>query len=267
FDPVDGGAGDLVHVDEALLFFLDQVLEGLIDLHLPLLAALAEDVGQHVLDVDVHFFDALVRDDFERGEIALADFDFDHALIELAFAQLLAEFFAGARLRDGNFGRALEYDTASTGRLRRFRRGRREKEVEQALLGVEFGFVGDIFELLFPDHVDGDLDQIADHGFDVAADVADLGKLRGFDLEKGGIGELGEAAGDFGFAHAGGPDHDDVLGHHLALQAFVEMLPAPAIANGHGHGPLGLVLPDDVLIEFRDDLPRRHFAHGLLPVF
>ena len=43
-------ARDLVHVDQALLFFLDQVIEGLVDLHLPLLGALAEEVGQHVLD-------------------------------------------------------------------------------------------------------------------------------------------------------------------------------------------------------------------------
>ena len=50
----------LVHIDQALLFFLDQVFEGFADLHLPLLGALSEDVGQHVLDVDVHLFHALV---------------------------------------------------------------------------------------------------------------------------------------------------------------------------------------------------------------
>ena len=93
---LDGDAGDLVHVDQALLFFLNQVLEGFVDLHLALLGALAEDVGQHVLDVDVHLLDALVGDDFEGREIALAHIDFDHAVVELAFAQLLAQFFAGA---------------------------------------------------------------------------------------------------------------------------------------------------------------------------
>ncbi len=87
----------LVHVDQALLLFLDEVLEGLADLHLPLLGALAEDVGQHVLDVDVHLLDALVGDDLEGGHRFLADVEFDDALVELAFAQLLAKFFAGAR--------------------------------------------------------------------------------------------------------------------------------------------------------------------------
>jgi hypothetical protein len=70
FHALDRDARDLVHIDQALLFFLDQIFEGLVDLHLPLLGALAEDVGQHVLDVDVHLLDALVGDDFEGGQIA-----------------------------------------------------------------------------------------------------------------------------------------------------------------------------------------------------
>ena len=41
----------------------------------------------------------------------------------------------------------------------------------------ELGLVFDLFHFLFADHVDGDLDEVADDGFDVAADVADLGEL------------------------------------------------------------------------------------------
>ena len=46
FHAIDGQAGDLVHIDQALLFFLNQIFEGLVDLHLPLFGALAEEVGQ-----------------------------------------------------------------------------------------------------------------------------------------------------------------------------------------------------------------------------
>ena len=95
--PLDGDALYLVHIDQALLFFLDEVFEGLADLHLPLLGALAEDVGQHVFHVDVHLFDALVGDDLERRERLLAHVELNHALVELAFAQLLAQLLAGAR--------------------------------------------------------------------------------------------------------------------------------------------------------------------------
>ena len=60
---------------------------------------LAEDVGQHVFDIDVHLLDALIGDDFKGREISFARFNLDLTVVELAFAQLLAKFFAGARLR------------------------------------------------------------------------------------------------------------------------------------------------------------------------
>src|ERR1035437_9410388 len=74
-----GDARDLVHVDQTLLFFLDEVLERLADLHLPLLGALAEDVGQHVFHVDVHLLDPLIGDDLERRHRFFADVEFDDA--------------------------------------------------------------------------------------------------------------------------------------------------------------------------------------------
>ena len=113
FHAIDGGAGDLVHVDQALLLFLDQIFEGFVHLHLPLLAALPEYVGQHVLDVDVHLFDTLVRDDFEGREIAFPDLELHHSLVQFAFAQLLTQLFAGTRLRVAHFSRALDYHAAA----------------------------------------------------------------------------------------------------------------------------------------------------------
>jgi len=56
--------------------------------------------------------------------------------------------------------------------------------VEQALLGVHLGAVFHFFQALFAHHVDGNLDQVSDHRLDIAADVTDLGKLRGFDLQE-----------------------------------------------------------------------------------
>src|SRR6185437_12950888 len=102
--PLNGHAGDLVHINQALFLFLDEVIEGLTDFHLPLLSALAEDVGQHVLDVDVHLLDALVGDDFEGGKGFFADVEFDHAVVQAAFAQLLAELFASAGAGFGQSG-------------------------------------------------------------------------------------------------------------------------------------------------------------------
>src|SRR5579864_5121043 len=96
---LDGHARDHVHVQQLVFFFLNQVFEGVGHAHFALFLLLAEDAGDHVSKLrGVHVLKAaaLVGDDFERGHHALADFEVYHALIELAFAKLSAEFFAGA---------------------------------------------------------------------------------------------------------------------------------------------------------------------------
>ena len=109
-------------------------------------------------------------------------------------------------------------------------------------------------QFLLANQADRVFDQLADHALDVAAVVADLGVLRGLDLDERGAGERRQPAGDFRLADAGGPDHEDVLGRDLIAHVVIELLPPPAIANGDRHGPLGLVLPDDMPIELGDNL-------------
>jgi hypothetical protein len=110
-----------------------------------------------------------------------------------------------------------------------------------------------------------DLHQVADDAFHVAADIADLGELRRFHLEEGRVGELRQAARDLGLAAAGGPDHQDVLRHHLLAQAGRELLTTPAVAQRDRDGALRLVLADDVAVELGDDLARAQidgFTHA-----
>jgi hypothetical protein len=94
--PLGGDARDVIHVDQLVLFFLDQVIEGLRYRHFSLFLLLAEEAGEHVLDVDVHLLDALIGDDLKRRHGALAYFDLHHALVELAFAKLRAQLVARA---------------------------------------------------------------------------------------------------------------------------------------------------------------------------
>ena len=144
----------------------------------------------------------------------------------------------------------------AAGRGRNLRRHRGQQQVEQPLFGVQFGLVGDVLQLLFPHHVDGDLDQVADHGLDIASDVSDLGELRGLHLHEGRVRQLRQAARDLGFADARRTDHDDVLGNDFFGQFGGKLLPAHAIAQRYGDGALRLVLPYDVLVEFAHDLAR-----------
>ena len=96
FGALDGQPRDLLHVDQLVFFFLDQVIDGFGDRHLAALLLLAEQPREHVLDVDVHFLDALIGDDFKRGHRALANFHFHQALIEFAVPKLRAELFPRA---------------------------------------------------------------------------------------------------------------------------------------------------------------------------
>src|SRR3712207_7278425 len=45
--------------------------------------------------------------------------------------------------------------------------------------------------------------------------------------------------------------------HHVGGHLGREFLPADAVAQGDGHRALGGVLPDDVLVQLRDDLDRK----------
>ena len=78
---------------------------------------------------------------------------------------------------------------------------------------------------------------------------------------KGALASFREAPGDLGLADAGRADHEDVLRCDFLAQFVVELHATPAVAQGDGDGALGLVLADDVLVEFVHDLARGHQGH------
>ena len=126
-------------------------------------------------------------------------------------------------------------------------------------------FFTDLVALL-AHHVDGELDEIAHHRLDVAADVADLGELRRLDLDERRLREPRQPPRDLGLADAGRPDHQDVLGRDLLGHLRRQPLPAQAVAQRDRHGALRLGLPDDVLVELGDDLARRQVSRRAVVV-
>ena len=111
---------------------------------------------------------------------------------------------------------------------------------------------------LAPDHGHRAAHQVPDHRLDIAADIADLGVLRGLDLDERCVGEFGDTPCDLCLTHARGSDHDDVLGIDLLPYRIGESLAPCPVAQGHGDGPLGLLLADDILVQLRHDLCRGH---------
>src|SRR5215470_5004562 len=227
FHAINCRAGDLIHVDQALLFFLNQILKGLIDLHLPFLASLTEDVRQHVLDVDVHLFDALVGNDLERGETSLTNVQLYHALVELALAKLLAELLPSPALRFADLGSGAIQGNAAA---RRFPWSWwREQQIQEALFRVQFGFIGDILKFFLANHVNRDLDEVPDQGLYVAPHVTDFGELRSFHFQKRRVSEFCQTAGNLRFPNPCWADHDDVLGDDFFGKFGSQLLAARTI--------------------------------------
>ena len=140
-------------------------------------------------------------------------------------------------------------------------RGRRHQDVEHAVFGGVLGARALALHLRLALLLDGAVDEVADDRVDVLADVADLGELGRLDLDERRVGEPRQAPRDLGLADAGGADHQDVLRRDLAAQRRLDLLAPPAVAQRNRDGALGVVLADDVAVEFGDDLLRRHRAH------
>ena len=168
----------------------------------------------------------------------MGDLDLDFLVVEFAGPELLAK-----------------------GLARRRRGGGADQRIEHAFLRREMGARLETLALAFLDETDADFDEVAHDLLDVAPDIADFGELGRFDLQERGAGELGETARNLGLAAARRADHQDVLRQHLFAHRPFELEPPPAVAQSDRDRPLGVVLPDDVAIEFGDDLTRRKAAH------
>src|SRR5690606_9271472 len=277
----------LIHVDELVQLVLEEDAAGLGDRDGAPLLPLGHHLLEHLGEVEVHVLHPADVEHHVLDGRGLLDLDIDEALLELAVAQqgpellprplaALLDALPIGVVRRGGIGELALLDLAgrpddegaADGLLRLGagaggrRRGApdlgdgREEQVEEALLDA---LLGDLFDLglaLFADHVDRDVHEVADHGLDVAADVADLGELGRLDLDERRAGEAGEAPGDLGLPDARGSDHDDVVGHDLFAQLVIDALAAPAVAQRDGDRLLGGVLAHDVLVQLRDDLPR-----------
>src|SRR6185369_4148587 len=103
--------------------------------------------------------------------------------------------------------------------------------------------------------------EVADNTVDVAADVADLGKLRRLDLEEGRARELRETPRNLRFADARRPDHQNVFRQDLVAEASCDLLSPPTIAQCDGDGALCIGLADDIAVEFGDDFAWRKTGH------
>src|SRR5690606_4352337 len=128
--------------------------------------------GEHAAQLFSHFFHARWRHDLHLGH-GLGDFDLDLRVIQLAFAQALAEYLAGTVLFA--LGLAL--------RVTR----RRNQHIENAVFGGVLSQRAHAPHGGFARELDRCVDEVAHDGLDIAAHITHFGELGGFDLDEGGV--------------------------------------------------------------------------------
>ena len=234
---LDGG----VLVDELVRLLGDQQRVRLLHRHPTGLGTAAEGLAQHVAERDGAHLRAGHAGQVEHGHATAARLDLDlyFLVVQLTGPQALAKGIAGG---GGGVGA--------------------HQGVEHPAFGGQVRLGLHILALGLAHDADAHLHQVADDLLHVAAHIAHLGELGGLHLQEGGARQLGEAAGNLGLAHAGGADHQDVLGQNLLAQLVVQLQPAPAVAQGNSHRALGIGLADDVAVELGDDLAGGKVAHG-----
>lgn len=134
-----------------------------------------------------------------------------------------------------------------------------QDEVDDAILGKHGGARLDLLARLLLADADAGFNQIADDALHIAPDIADLGELRRLNLDERRIHQLRQTACDFRLAHAGGSDHQDVLGHNLLANLLGKLCAAITVAQGDRDRTLGVVLTDDIAIQLANDLFWRKF--------
>ena len=114
---------------------------------------------------------------------------------------------------------------------------------------------------MFAHELDANVGEIANDRIDIATDITHFGEFGCFDLDKGCIGQPGEAPRDLGFADTGRANHQNILWGDLVAQGLGHLLAPPAVAQRNCDRPLCTVLTDDVTIELGDDFGRCHLHH------
>ena len=192
----------------------------------------------------------------------ILDLDFDLEILQLAAHQLTAQLIrllgdALLFLR-GQFrllGFVAQQHVNGVDRLA----VRMQDEVDDAVLGKHGSACLDLLARFLLADADAGFNQIADDALHIASDIADLSELRRLNLDERRIHQLRQTACDFRLAHAGRSHHQDVLGHNLLANLLGKLCAAITVAQGDRDRTLGVVLTDDIAIQFANDLFRRKF--------
>src|SRR4051812_42507967 len=242
-DRVDRLLHKLLLIEQLVGFLRDQNFMRLQHCDTAGFGAAAAELAEDVADVYGSHLRTGHAGNFEHRHAAARGgyLDFDLLVVQLAGAKFLAErVFSGRACVRAN------------------------QRIDDARFGGLLGTDLNVFALSLACQRDADLQKIAHDLLDVAADIADLGELSGFDLDERRAGEPRQPPRDFGFADPGRPDHQDILRQHLFAELFVKLQAPPAVAQRDCHRTFGVTLANDEAVELGNDFAWREVRHRLM---
>ena len=248
FNRVQRAGLEFFLVDHLDGFLVSKQPHGILNLEFPGFCAGAAHILEHALQLRGHFFHPWWGHDFDANWHRL-NLDLDFLIVQFSFAQHFAEFLPGLIVP---VVRLADRGKANSGR-RGWQQG-----VQDAFLCSVLCPMTNFCHFLFAGQLDGDIHQVTNDAINLAADVADFGKLGCLDFDKRRFSQFGQTSRYFSLADTGRSNHQDVLWRNFAAERFVDLYPAPAIPEGDSDGALGVVLADDVLVQFLDDFSGCH---------
>ena len=246
---VDSVLLQLFRVHQFRRFFFNQQLHGVFDFQLTRFLLLAAQVLEHGLQLAGHLFHARRSHNFNAHRCC-GKIDLDFFVIKLAFTQFFAECLTSS-------GRFLLLFGLSPVVFSRW-----DQHVENTFFCQFFSAITVFLDSLDAYHFHGGIGQIANNRIHFLTDVAHFGEFGRFNFDERRIRQLSQTTGDFSFTDTGRADHQDIFRGHFMAQLFVELHATPAVTQSNRHRTLGVVLADDVLIQFADDFAWGHFRHG-----
>ena len=237
FGGVNGAPRHFLFIQQLVCLAIDQDVMTLGNGHFALFGARAHRPLEHIADIE-HRPSAAGHIELTKGRLCFGHVDLYFIVIQLARDQFLTKPFA----------RGVAGIGAS-------------EDVDHFLLGLLFCAGADIFAHGLAGDEDRVFGQIPDDLFDIAADIAHFGEFRRLNFDKGRLGQCRKAARDFRFSNPCGANHEDIFRIDLFLHLGRQLLAAPPVAHGHGHGAFGIGLTDDIAIKLGDDFPRSEFFH------